>query len=79
MTAKEIAIEGMVVPIAYDEFGDPSDVAIVAPSGERYVVFSDDLGEELFGFVDDRVIVQGVLVGDSGEKTVKVRSYDWDG
>ena len=81
-----VKVAGIVIPIEWDEDGNPLATTISTPGEREYVVGKDSKGEELLGFVRQEIEVIGVLrTGVKGGNTIRVHSYrpkgarDWQG
>jgi len=84
-----ITVMGIVIPIEWDENGNPLATTISTPGEREYLVEQDLMGKELLGLVRQEIEVIGVLrrgiKGIKGGNTIRVSSYrlkgvrDWQG
>ncbi len=72
---EELKIQGLVVPVAWDEGGNPLSTAVSTFDEEEYIVEKDIKGDQLFGLLREEVEVTGVLGIKDGIKTIKVTKY----
>jgi len=62
-------IRGIVIPVAWDEKGDVTSVAIATYHEEKYLVADNLTGRRLMCLLKKRVVVDGVI---KDEDTVKI-------
>lgn len=84
MTPKETAeqarepinIQGLVVPVDWDEEDNVIAVAIATDQEEEYFVNPTPEGEELIDYVDEKVEVTGFVTEDEeGNKEIEVTQF----
>jgi hypothetical protein len=72
----ETVVRGIVIPIAWDRFGQPLRVAILTPDEGEYPVAPRGLGRRLFRFVREEIKARIALEqGAEGEEQVRVLSF----
>jgi hypothetical protein len=75
-TSHSITIRGLITPMDWDDRGNVTGVAISTSLEEEYQVELDRRGEELLGFVRERVKASGkVRLDGQGRKVMMVDSY----
>jgi hypothetical protein len=76
MGGRLTTVGGIVIPIAWDDEGNPLSVAISSPDEKEYLVEQDAKGEELLLLIRQEIVASGV-VGKvvRGRKTLAVRSF----
>ena len=81
-----VTVMGIVIPIEWDEHGNPLATTISTPGEREYLVEHDSMGEALLGLVRQEIEVIGVLRKCSkGGSRIRVSSYrlkgvkDWQG
>lgn len=69
-------VRGIVIPVDWDEEGNPV-AASISSSGERdYFVEPDEKGRELLRLIREEIEVSGIVrKGIKGRNTIAVRSY----
>ena len=76
MGKRLIKVRGLVIPIDWDEKGDPVKTAIYGKDEERYIVESDKKGNELLRFLQQDLDIEGFLrKTKTGAKMITVTSY----
>jgi len=71
-----ITVRGLIMPMDWDERGNVTGVAISTSLEEEYRIELDRRGEELLGFVRERVRASGkVTVDAQGRKVMMVDTY----
>jgi hypothetical protein len=78
MTAQEkhpqlITIKGIVIPVDWDEKGNPISVAIATHKEEEYLICNDYQGKSLIDLVTEEVEVTGLLKEIAGINIIKVK------
>lgn len=68
-----IAIKGIVIPVEWDQKGNPVSVAIATHKEEEYLVSNDSKGKDLFNFIREGVEVTGLVKEIAGVKIIKVQ------
>jgi hypothetical protein len=69
-------VEGTVLPLARDEKGIPTALAIKVDSKQRYLVVMNDMGVQLRRFCFQEILVKGHIKKDEkGNLTIDVRNY----
>jgi hypothetical protein len=68
-------IQGLIIPVAWDEGGNPLSIAVSTFDEEEYIVEKNIIGDQLFGLLREEVGVTGVLGIKDGIKTIKVTKY----
>jgi hypothetical protein len=71
----ELTIQGLIVPVAWDEEGNPLSVAVATFDENEYIVHRDEKGKHLLGLLRREVEVTGVVGIKDGIKTIKVLKY----
>lgn len=71
----EFKIQGLIVPVAWDEEGNPLSVAVSTFDEKEYIVQKDIKGNQLFGLLREQVEVRGEIRIRDGVKTIKVKKY----
>ena len=70
-------IRGLIIPVDWDDQGNITAVAILAPFEEEYSVELDARGEELLAFVRERVKASGLVrLDEHGQKILTIASYE---
>ena len=72
---EELRIQGLIVPVAWDEEGNPLSIAVSTFDEEEYIVERDIKGQQLFGLLREQVEVRGEVRIRDGAKTIKVKKY----
>ena len=67
------AIKGIVIPVDWDQKGNPSSVAIATHTEEEYLVSNDSKGKELFNLIREGVEITGIVKEIAGIKIIKVK------
>jgi hypothetical protein len=68
-----IAIKGIVIPVDWDQKGNPVSVAIATHTEEEYLVSNDSKGKELFNLIREGVEITGLVKEIAGMKIIKVK------
>ena len=68
-------IQGLIIPVAWDEKGNVLAVAISTFDEDEYLIDRDEKGEQLLGLLREEVKVSGVVGLKDGVKTIKVTEY----
>jgi len=68
-----ITIKGIVIPVDWDQKGNPVSVAIAAHTEKEYLVSNDSNGRELFNLIKEGVEVTGFAREIAGIKIIKVK------
>ncbi len=68
-----IAIKGIVIPVAWDQKGNPISVAIATHTEEEYVVSNDSKGKELFNLIREGVEITGLVKQSAGIKIIEIK------
>ena len=68
-----IAIKGIVIPVDWDQEGNPVSVAIATHTEEEYLVSNDLKGKELFILIREGVEITGLVKEIAGIKIIKVK------
>jgi uncharacterized membrane-anchored protein len=71
----EFKIQGLIVPVTWDEEGNPLSVAVSTFDEEEYIVEKDIKADQLFGLLREQVEVMGKVWIRDGAKTIKVKEY----
>jgi hypothetical protein len=81
-----VTVMGIVIPIAWDEDGNPLASTISTPGEREYLVEQDTMGKELLALVRQEIEVVGILGREAtGGNTIQVSSYrlkgarEWQG
>lgn len=73
---RPITVCGLIVPVDWDGQGNITGVGISTPFEEEYRIAPDHRGEELLGFLRERVKASGVIRLDpQGRKVMMVETY----
>jgi hypothetical protein len=67
------AIKGIVIPVDWDQNGNPVSVAIATHTEEEYLVSNDLKGKELFILIREGVEITGLVKEIAGIKIIKVK------
>lgn len=67
------AIKGIVIPVDWDQKGNPVSVAIATHTEEEYLVSNDSKGKELFNLIREEVEITGLVKEVAGIKIIKVK------
>jgi hypothetical protein len=70
-----LEIHGLVIPVAWDEEGNPISVAVATFDEDEYTVERDEKGDHLFGLLRREVEVRGEVWIRDGAKTIRVQKY----
>ena len=68
-------IQGLIIPVDWDEGGHVLAVAVSTFNEEEYLVEKGGKGDELLGLLRKEVAVSGVVGIREGGKTIKVKRY----
>lgn len=70
-------VGGIVIPIAWDDEGNPLAVAISSPDEKEYLIEQDAKGKQLLSLIRQEIVVNGI-VGKvvKGRKTIAVKSFE---
>ena len=68
-----MAIKGIVIPVDWDEKGNPVSVAIATHTEEEYLVSNDSEGKELFNLIREEVEITGLVEEIAGIIIIKVK------
>jgi hypothetical protein len=68
-----VAIKGIVIPVDWDERGNPVSVAVATYTEEEYLVSNDPKGKELFNLIREGVEITGLVEEIAGIKIIKVK------
>lgn len=68
-----MAIKGIVIPVDWDQEGNPVSVAIATHTEEEYLVSNDSKGKELFNLIREGVEITGLVKEIAGIKIIKVK------
>lgn len=71
----EFKLQGLIVPVAWDEEGNPTSVAVSTFDEKEYIVQKDIKGNQLIGLLREQVEVKGEVRIRDGVKTIKVKQY----
>jgi len=67
------AIKGIVIPVDWDQNGNPISVAIATHTEDEYLVSNDSKGKELFNLIREGVEITGMVKEIAGIKIIKVK------
>ena len=73
---REFKIQGLIVPVDWDEEGNPLSVAVAAFDENEYLVHRDEKGNHLLGLLREQVEVRGEFLIRDGAKTIKIKNYE---
>lgn len=68
-------IQGLIIPVDWDEGGRVLAVAVSTFDEEEYLVEKDGKGDQLLGLLRKEVEVSGIVGIRDGGKTIKVKKY----
>lgn len=68
-----ITIKGIVIPVDWDQKGNPVSVAIATHKEEEYLICNDSQGKSLLDLVTKEVEVNGLLMDIAGINIIKVK------
>lgn len=68
-------IQGLIIPVDWDEGGHVLAVAVSTFDEEEYLVEEDGKGDQLLGLLRKEVEVSGIVGIRDGGKTIKVKKY----
>jgi hypothetical protein len=68
-------IQGIVIPVAWDEDGFAVTLAVVTYREERFIVADTPVGWKLKAFLRKKVSVEGFIATDDGQRTITVLSF----
>jgi len=68
-----IAIKGIVIPVDWDQNGNPISVAIATHTEDEYLICNDSKGKELFNLIREGVEITGQVKEVAGIKIIKVK------
>jgi hypothetical protein len=68
-----VTIKGIVIPVDWDQKGNPLSVAIATHKEEEYLICNDSQGKSLLDLVTKEVEVTGSLIEIAGINIVKVK------
>ena len=68
-------IQGLIIPVEWDEKGNPLSVAVATFDEDEYLVHRDEKGDHLLGMLRKEVEVSGVVGMKDGGKTIKIKDY----
>ncbi|MBN1833749.1 MAG: hypothetical protein JW896_16725 [Deltaproteobacteria bacterium] len=71
----DFKIQGLIVPVSWDEEGNPLSVAVSTFDEKEYIVQKDIKGNQLFGLLREQVEVRGEVRIRDGVKTIKVKKF----
>ena len=71
----EFKIQGLIIPVDWDEEGNPLSIAVSTFDEEEYIVEKDKKGDKLFGLLREQVEVRGEVWIRDRIKTIKVKKY----
>ena len=69
-----ITIKGIVIPVDWDQKGNPVNVAVATHTEEEYLVRNDSKGKELLNLIRGGVEVTGLVKEVAGIKIIKVKN-----
>ncbi len=76
MGDKLITIRGIVIPVDWDEKGNPVAVSISTHQEDEYFIDKDyHKGKELLHSIQEEVEVSGVVREDEDKKIISVQKY----
>jgi hypothetical protein len=70
-----IQIQGLIIPVDWDEEGNPISVAISTFHEEENLVEKDTKGDQLLGLLREEVKVSGEVWIEEEIKTIRVKKY----
>jgi len=71
-----ITIEGLLIPVDWDEEGIATETAVSTYFEEEYFIEKNSRGQALLPFLREMVKVIGLVrIDDRGRKVLKVREY----
>ena len=73
---KFLTIDGLVIPVKWDEEGNASEITIATLDEDEYLVLLDEKGQELLKHLKEEVLIKGWFYrDDSNRKCIAVESY----
>ena len=74
---KERTISGIIIPGEWDENGKVIGIVIETTDEEKYLVYKNNKGKELFEFTQYKVDATGIVTADEhGDMTIKMNRYN---
>jgi len=70
---KLITIKGIVIPVDWDQKGNPVSVVIATHTEQEYLVSNNSKGKELFSLIREGVEISGIVEEIAGIKIIKVK------
>jgi hypothetical protein len=70
-----VTIQGIVIPVDWDEIGFVISLAVATFKEERYVVADTPLGWKLKAFLRKKVIVEGLVKTVGGDRFITVTAF----
>jgi hypothetical protein len=71
-----VTIEGIVIPVDWDEKGNMVALAVSTYLEDEYLIDQDEKGEELRAFIRQQVKVSGEVRKKGGKKIIKVEDHN---
>jgi hypothetical protein len=72
---REIEVDGILVPAAWDEGGNVVGIAIAAYDEKEYIIRANKIQRELLTHLRKRVRARGRIVHQDGTRTIRLTSY----
>lgn len=75
--AQDTEIRGVVSPVDWDDEDHVTAISIFTSDDAEYAVELNSLGRDLLDFLDEEVVVHGIVRVDAeGVQTVRVKEFD---
>lgn len=70
-----VTLQGVIIPVEWDEEGNVTTVSVSTFNEESYIVDHTEKGRDLIGFVQSEVEVTGFIDDVAGAKVVRVTDF----
>ncbi len=70
-----ITLQGVIIPVAWDEDGNVTTVSVSTFNEDSYIVDHTEKGRDLIGFIQSEVEVTGFIDDANDAKIVRVIDY----
>jgi hypothetical protein len=71
-----LTIQGLLLPVEWDELGNVAAVAVYAFDEIEYLVDKDERGLSLLPFIKNRITAKGLVREEQGRFRIKVMDYE---
>ena len=72
---KPITIQGLIIPVDWDEKGEVISIAVYTFDEDEYRIEKDEIGQRLMPFLREEIEIRGVYRLDNGKKIIRVTDY----